>query len=220
VNCEEVRELTGAYVLGALDVDEMHAVEQHLAECSLHPEIAGLRATAGLLVLATTEREPPAALRDRILLQARGPAMAPLALKGRHRTFPAWPVAALLAMLAIGLLAWNLTLIRGRAPEAAVRAVTSGPAAGTQLRFLPRDHVAILEVAGLSPTSADRVYQAWAIHGSEPPRGVGLFTVSPEGKAHLVLSAEVAPGDVIAVTVEPAGGSAAPTSQPIFLITI
>ena len=52
MNCEEVRELSGAYALGALSPEELREVEAHLAECNLHEEMAALRATAALLAFA------------------------------------------------------------------------------------------------------------------------------------------------------------------------
>jgi len=64
----------------------------------------------------------------------------------------------------------------------------------------------------LSSPPTVKAWEAWVIKGQHPTAaGVsgsgGLFTI--------VLSAPVGAGDVVAVTLEPASGSRAPTSDPI-----
>ncbi|MCH8236346.1 MAG: zf-HC2 domain-containing protein, partial [Chloroflexi bacterium] len=49
MTCDEVRDLTGAYVLGSTTEDEKRQIENHVAGCELHAEIASLAAvTLGL----------------------------------------------------------------------------------------------------------------------------------------------------------------------------
>lgn len=60
-------EQIGAYVLDALDADEVKAFELHLVSCpTCQAEVAELQDVVGVLPLALTPVEPPAALRDRI----------------------------------------------------------------------------------------------------------------------------------------------------------
>lgn len=59
---------------------------------------------------------------------------------------------------------------------------------------------------------AGRAYQAWKIEGGKPV-SLGMF----KGQEY---TAQLAPGTVFAVTVEPAGGSAQPTSAPLFASAI
>lgn len=65
---------------------------------------------------------------------------------------------------------------------------------------------------------ADRIYQLWIIAG-KTPIGAGTFTVAADGTASMTgpLPAGVTSIDAVAVTSEPAGGSATPT-MPILLI--
>ena len=44
MNCDEVRDLTGAYALGSVTPEEKRLIEAHLADCDLHDEIVGLTA--------------------------------------------------------------------------------------------------------------------------------------------------------------------------------
>jgi len=46
------------------------------------------------------------------------------------------------------------------------------------------------------------------------------FTVSQSGEGSVSMQATPAPGDVVAVTVEPSGGSQAPTTTPILTATL
>jgi hypothetical protein len=73
LTCDEVRELAGAFVLGALDAREDAAVRAHLAAPShldVHPEIAELGGVLPAFAEIVPQVEPPAALRDRILAAA------------------------------------------------------------------------------------------------------------------------------------------------------
>jgi anti-sigma-K factor RskA len=242
--CEEVREAAGAFALRALPPEEMREVEAHLAECDLHEEMASLRATASLLAFAAEEREPPAALQSRIMGAISGADGAqpatPLpfsAVRRREprRIRPSYAVAAAFALLALGLLAWNVMLLQtdeepqqvvvpaptvtGGATSVLVRHVTTGPGAGTVLRYIQQEQVSILQITGLPPLEEGRTFQLWTLQGKDVT-SVGLFTTGTDGTARVAFSRELHEGDTVAVTEEPAGGSPQPTSEPIFTITI
>ena len=70
-----------------------------------------------------------------------------------------------------------------------------------------------VQAAGLPDVGDDRTYELWYIDASgATPAG----TFDPaRGAAYVVLDGEFEPGLVVGVTVEPAGGSDAPTTDPI-----
>ncbi|HEX9373307.1 MAG TPA: anti-sigma factor, partial [Roseiflexaceae bacterium] len=72
-------------------------------------------------------------------------------------------------------------------------------------------------VAQLPPLRPGRVYQLWRIPAAGAPISAGLFTVDPQGygQADLTPGQQPQSGETIAVTDEPQGGSAGPTTQPI-----
>ena len=76
MSCDDVRDLLSAYALDAVSRSERIEVEQHLADCDLHAELAELRATVSGLSLAAREMRPPAALGQRIAAAFLG-AVAP-----------------------------------------------------------------------------------------------------------------------------------------------
>jgi hypothetical protein len=89
LTCDEVREMAGAFVLGALDASEDAAVRAHLAaggHAASHPEIAELGSVIPALFEAVPIVEPPEGLKARIMAAAA----ADLAARG---TAPATPAA-------------------------------------------------------------------------------------------------------------------------------
>lgn len=64
---------------------------------------------------------------------------------------------------------------------------------------------------GLPTLSEDQSYELWFVRDSEAI-AAGVFETGGDGSATALLSGAMSPGDVIAVTVEPAGGS--PTGEP------
>jgi hypothetical protein len=70
---------------------------------------------------------------------------------------------------------------------------------------------------GLDPLSADERYALWYITDGVPTPA-GLFAVEGDGAVVQVLEGAFEAGTVVGVTVEPASGSPAPTSDPIVAI--
>jgi len=71
-------------------------------------------------------------------------------------------------------------------------------------------------VDGLAGLPDGKVYEAWYING-DGAIPAGTFTASDDGTTWHVLSGAMKSGDAIGVTVEPAGGSTAPTTTPILV---
>ena len=149
--CDDVREMAGAFVLGALEPAEERAIRAHLASCAdAHEEIAELGGVLPALAEIVPMIEPPAALKGRIMAaaaaelagregaRAPAPSSEPIAfptpsaraerdaLRGRPST-GTWVlrIAAVLAIAALG--GWNLLLqsqlSAGQAYEQAVAQV-------------------------------------------------------------------------------------------------
>ncbi len=76
----------------------------------------------------------------------------------------------------------------------------------------------VLVADGLPEVADDQAYEAWFVRG-ELPVSAGVFEASGSS-AEMLLEGEFQPDDVIALTIEPAGGSPSgqPTSDPLFAI--
>lgn len=233
-------DLKDAYVLGALPDDERAAVEAYLA---LHPErqaeVDDLVGVAGLLALAPPEHDPPADLRRRLMDVVESEAASPPAPQrrpasswlGRFGGFRNLALGAA-AVLLVGLLSWNVLLqgdvedLRGQVEAARsanqaqeTREIALGGSwaeqgASAEVTAL-KDDRAILVVEDMPSMPEGRTGQVWVIHDDKPlPSGL----LDPSGNmAATAITTPLRGADAIAVTIEPAGGSDKPTSDPVLV---
>ena len=225
-------ELLDAYALGALSDDERREFEESLAE---HPERQGevdeRVAVAGLMALSPVEQEPSRDLRKRLMRTVRDegsvsePTRLPL-LERLRDLFGYQALAAGAAAVAlIGLLSWNV-LLQGELQD--LRSQPSGDAGPRVLEFqaaesaggasgeliVLEDQQGVLVAKDIPPIREGQVLQIWVIEGDKPKPG-GLFQPDEEDPVAASMTRSPGAGDVVAITVEPAGGSSAPTSDPI-----
>jgi hypothetical protein len=72
MNCARVEELAPGFVLGALELDEMASVREHLESCPQpHPELNEMAEVMPALAIAPEPLEPPAWLRDSVMAAAQ-----------------------------------------------------------------------------------------------------------------------------------------------------
>ena len=228
-------ELKDAYVLGALPEEERREFEAYLAaNPERQAEIEELGAVAGLLALSPQEQEPSPELRSRIMEAVGGEAVH--AGEDRRSAF-AW-IGELLSgrnlalgaatLLVIGLFSWSM-LLRGEVQDLQGRVqslqnqpqepqmVTLGGAGteqGAQAELITLEgNRAVLVVENMPPVPEGKTYQIWVIE-DEVPKPSGLFKPRQDSVA-AVVEHPLGGGDVVAVTVEPEGGSPKPTSEPM-----
>jgi len=232
---ERFDELLDAYALGALSDEDRLEFEGSLAE---HPERQGqvddLAAVAGLMALSPIEQEPSPDLRKRLMRTVRAeeattePTRLPLFERLRNLFSYQALVAGAAAVALIGLLSWNLLLqdeiqnIRsqpsGDASETGPRvlefqaAQSAGGASGELIMLEGQQGVLVTKDMPRIPEG--RIYQIWVIEGDKPKPG-GLFQPDEEDPVAASMTRSPGAGDVVAITVEPAGGSSSPTSDPI-----
>ena len=75
----------------------------------------------------------------------------------------------------------------------------------------------VLVVDGLASLSDEEIYELWYI-GEDGPISAGTFNTSRSGDSWRVLDGAMAAGDAVGVTIEPAGGSEQPTTDPLIVI--
>ncbi len=232
-------DLKDAYALGALPDDERATVEAYLA---LHPErqaeIDDMVGIAGLLALAPPEQEPSADLRRKVMQVVESEAAVPRAAESPTSSWFGWlggfrnVALGAAAVLVVGLFSWNVLLqanvqdLRGQVEEARsaneaqeTREIAMGGAwaeqgAHAEVTAL-KDDRAILVVEDMPSMPEDRTGQVWVIHDDKPlPSGL----LDPSGNmAATAITTPLRGADAIAVTIEPAGGSDEPTSDPVLV---
>jgi len=221
MNCEEVEELIGAYALGALPAETLSEIGEHLVSCDKHPELGDLRAAASSLAFAAPDAEPSPALKTRLMKAIEAEMARPPVAPGRAGWLdrlrgmvrqPALPYA-LAGALVIAVAALVVTNLPDSGDE--TEFVTFAGAGDIRGRLdLRGDDIVVMEISGLDPLDENQTYQLWGIRAGEA-ESLGLLGTAPEGKALGAVRADSSEIDALAVSIEPAGGSEAPTSDPL-----
>lgn len=246
---ESPHSLTGPYALDALDSAERDRFEHHLRDCaSCQDEVCGF-ATVAAALAETAAVVPPTGLRDQVLAAVSVTRQLPLEAsarptpRGQRKTRPAprsrWLPRLALAAGAAGLAAaavlggvtvsaqngqsaaqaqaQAITAVLSAPDARLVSAPTSAGGSATAVASV-RQGKMVFTSSGLRPLPGSRVYQLWFM--GKTTRSAGLVPAAAEGRTAPVLASGLAPGDKIGVTIEPAGGSSAPTTAPIVLMTL
>ncbi len=223
-----IHELTAAYALDALEPDELRAYEAHLDHCDqCRAELAELQEAAGALAWGVTSAAPPARLRAAILEVVAEPAQViPFARASRPARF-AYAVAAVAACAVVGLGIWTATLEQALHRERQAKASAAGAAAiladpsrrvslsgAAGLVALDGAGRGVLVVQRLPAAPAGKTYEAWVIPHAGRPKRAGLFS-GGDGTTVVQLAEPIAAGDVVAATLERAGGATQPTTTPL-----
>jgi anti-sigma-K factor RskA len=241
--------LSGVYVLDALDSDiERDRFERHLGRCqSCAGEVRGLRAVTTRLAMAAALR-PPTAMHGRVLAAVRQTRQLPPAdtqpRPGRWRGWlgqrsgwlprltAAAAAAGVAAAVVLGVVlggtqhrlgvaqAENRAIARVlAAPDARVLIQPTSAGGTATVIVSPSERELIVTTAGLRQLPASKVYEAWLINPRRT-RPAGLLPVPRDGRTRPLLATGLLPGDELGLTVDPAGGTAAPTSPPILVIPL
>lgn len=242
--CLPHRDNLAAYALGALDAEDIHALEAHLADCQeCRSELADYQAVESALLQAIPPQMPPQALRRKLI--ARLPMQASRTagpFTNVFRRFSIWQVASTLAVLfLLGLNIFSNLQIRElrqdqdelaellRQDQTAI-AMLSYPStqalpvqaevdnvAGSML--MDRDkRVAVLVLWNLPQVETGQTYQIWLIDAAGQRTSGGLFTPADErGYTTAILRSPRPLGEFVGVgvTVEPEGGSPGPTGARV-----
>jgi anti-sigma factor RsiW len=232
----DIHALSGAYAVDALDDAERAEFEQHLAVCpTCRAEVADLQAAA-VEIAATTEATPPPSLRAAVLAGISEVRPLPPA---NVRTLPrrrAWTriglAAAAAAVVAGGVTVavhpWDQQQTVQHYASAVDRVIhapdaqrftahVKGGGEVTVYRSVALDRAAVV-ARDMPAAPAGHVYELWL----QSPAGAmlpgGLFSEGSDLSTLVRGRAGVA--KALGITIEKAGGSRVPTTNPIALVTL
>lgn len=220
------RDLLPGYALGCLDPEDERAVAVHLPGCpACREELASFVQVADRLSTTVPAAEPPAGLEHRILrgIGLRAPRVSRFPRQGAWRPALAAMAAVFVAALVAGnLLQWTGVIQRGgqtgdtRLMTVMLAGTGDAPGAYGTVVLDTADREGVLAVTGLPRLDAAHQYQLWLIRGAERRSG-GVFSVDGEGYGSLLLTV---PSDfrdfrAFGISIEPAGGSPAPTGAKV-----
>jgi anti-sigma-K factor RskA len=230
---ERLEELIAVDALGGLDdADHRELVAEmagHGPDC---PDCAGLIAEYGeVAALLASSLDPvplSAGAEDRLREAARAAAEepAPEAVRSRRPAWLALVAAAAIVAVVAGAIGYvlaprpssNQQAFAEFVADPATRVVPLEGAPGQRLAVAvhPGDTAAWVVGTNLPDPTGDQVYELWFREsGTQQMQPAGTFV--PDHGAVLSTATVGQDVDLLAVTVEPAGGSDAPTSDPIFV---
>ncbi len=236
---DEMNELYELYVLGALEADQVAEVDEHLgtrcAYCLEHIQeaITVVSAMSGL----AEDQKPPVRLRKRILASVEPET------RNRGWLFAVAGLSAACAALAFATI-WSANAVREyRAEISGLQAernqlreaveilskletrtvqfgLTNGQPHGRV--FANRNGGLIFVGAQLPRLAKDRTFQLWLIPASGAPESAGVFQSNAAGDFVNVRTTPIDTSRIhaVAVSVEPRGGSPAPTTTPILVVPL
>lgn len=238
----DIHALAGAYALDAVDDLERVAFDRHLLECaSCRAEIDELRETAARLADSTWSAPPPR-LRAEVMAAVGRTRQVPPADTGRPgtpaatrasrwRTWAAGAAAAVVLAAGTGTVVYTVQeqRVRDRSAVAAearqredrTRAilaapdllVRSGPMTGggrLVVASSATQGAAVVSVRAGITVGPDRALQLWTIRGAGDPLNAEVLAAGQQSAVQVIEG--IPDNDAVAVSVEPAGGSARPST--------
>lgn len=238
---EELKEF---YALNVLDEQERREVEQFLRAHPEHQfEVDELKFVGDLLALAPEELEPSAGLRSDIMATVRAESRVSRVTARRETRRPLLErlggfagigrvALGAAAIVLVGALSWNSVLQRDEIQDLQSEAETqrtaqeqdsasriielkgSATTSGASVEVVRVDAGrAVLVAEGLPPIDEGKILQIWVIEDDVPKSG-GVFKPG-EKLTSTPVASSLEDADMVAITVEPAGGSEAPTTDPM-----
>lgn len=237
---QDLHDLCAPYALDALDAHERGLFEEHLADCdTCRDELRGFTATAAHLAEAAVVA-PPASLRRNVLaavshLRQEPPVVTTMTNYRRRRWISRTVLAAAVLTAIVGVGGYVVERDRvadlqseqtaAQAREIQMTEIMTAADARRSYQTLDdgsavtmigsAEHNAAVVIAGRVPESEDTDLQLWRIR-NDRPESAGLVSAG----SSMSLIGDVGAQDLIALTVEPAGGSDQPTSEPIAVMSL
>lgn len=216
------------------EVVELRALTEGLSRSVEAEPPPSLRTTL-LAQIATTEQEPaPVVSVDQATPGEGDERLAEVVLfRSRRARRVAVLVAAAAVLVATGFGIWGvqsrnnaqrasdreaqLVNLLGAGDVQTVSGAVSGGGTGTVVLSQSRDQ-AVFVSAGLPAPPSGHVYQLWTI--TDKPVSAGTFTPTGNGATVTPLPDAALSAGQIAMTVEPTGGSAQPTTNPVLAVAV
>lgn len=224
-------ELLPMYALGAVAQGEEDALRAHLRGCmECQAKLAGYSELSDALLYTVPARAAPSRLTEDLRKRIAAPTAAAPRSPGWLSFFrrPGFALGfAALALLLLTNIYWAGRTVRAEQQIGALREVTQtqgialnpsdGESYASGVLFAEQSaRVALLCVYNLPELDPGKTYQAWLVRGAERING-GTFRVDASGYGVLLVQSEEPLGafEGFGITVEPAGGSVAPTTPRV-----
>jgi anti-sigma-K factor RskA len=225
ISSNDLLVLATPYALHAMAQSEVEDIDRQLSHApapvaiAFADEVRVVRETMAR-VSASTALEPPNYLRDRVLAAVGGGSvieMRPKSTRWRTITF----AAAAAVAIGLGAIGVGIAVRPEPKPTAAeqifaapdVRTVSGNiPTGGTAtVVFSRKRNAAVLVMNNVAPPKPGTVYQMWLI-GDKGPESAGTMDAAAVAPSTTAVLPDLDGSKTLAFTVEPSGGSKAPTT--------
>jgi anti-sigma-K factor RskA len=215
-----------AYVLGALEKDELEEFRAHLSGCAAcREEVAALQHVADALPAAAPAIAPPQDLRRRVMEAVRSDQKGlpsatladrrPARLHRRLRFMPPRPAAIISGALAAAA-AIVVAIVLASGGSSSTRVVQANVRGAGTAKLIISAGRGELVVSNFPPPGRGRIYQVWLQRPHRAPSPTRtLFDVTTGGAGEVGVAGDLQGVSEVLVTAEPLGGSSAPTSTPV-----
>ncbi|MBI2691240.1 MAG: anti-sigma factor [Solirubrobacterales bacterium] len=225
---ENLHDDAAAFVLGAMSELEHEAFRvKVMRDCELGRYVESLEQVGDHLLMSSPPVAVPESIGASIIAEAQrdldareileSPRGVPTRKRSGFGSRAFRPLALALSLLVVGLGAFAMGGGFGTADQssAALAANFDAPTAPTMNGEVKASgDGAAVNVSGMDTDIEGDVYQLW-IQRKGTIYAAPVFTVASDGSGHAFINRELAPGDVVMITREPAGGSKEPTSKPL-----
>lgn len=241
-SCQDADVLAAALSVGSIDAVDQSILQDHLSICAGCRRVAGeYLAAAARLPLALEPQQPSPDLRGRLMRAVYADAEQ----QGRRsaatergawwqrlwtglpaaRGFTVLAAAAVVAVMAVT--SWSVINRSSPAPApvaVSLAATPAAPGARGQLVYDQGGTEAVLTVTGLPApatiASGDAVYEVWMVRPDGAAVAAAYLSQEPDGSWSAVVHGAMTTYSMVAATVEPSGGSPAPTGLKVIQATL
>jgi anti-sigma factor RsiW len=211
-----------AYLLDALEPDELRGFRAHLEGCArCQGDERWLRAAVEQLPSSVEQFEPSPALRKRLMGRVQTEAAVDkVPPQEEHHRRRRWTLslrtAAALATVAVAAAGFAGYLVgQDDGTTTTTIQAEATPAEPTARASLVRTgDSAELKVERLPVQRPGHVYKAWLLRGKQPEPS-SLFVVGKDGSGSAVVTGSLDGVDAVLVTEEPDGSTSKPTGDPV-----
>jgi hypothetical protein len=222
-----------AYVLGALEPDELEAFRTHMSTCVVcRDEVNAFQEVVDTLPLLAPTQPVPRGLKRRVMAGVRAEPRQSTSAKGTkaRRRLP-FQLPSIFTALPAPVLAASILVLAAVVALGAI-ALSSGGGSGTHVysaSVVGQGNAKLrvtggrgeLVLTGMPAPPGNDIYEVWLQRGSQPPTPTtALFSVTSDGSATVGVPGNLHGVGHVLVTPEPPGGSKAPTHTPVIVASL
>lgn len=144
----------------------------------------------------------------------------------RRRASTWFAAAAAAAAIVVGGVAWGPWSQPASPMDQVVSAADAARVSQTkgsmtaELAYSRRLGKGAITVEGLPPAPSGKAYQLWYVGADGVARSAGLMTADARGRGSMLLQGDPGKAAAVGMTVEPAGGSPRPTTDPLVVLAL